>query len=54
MDAVEHARTSGAPAVEAYPHADKGDYMGSLEAYVDAGFGPVRSAGKRQVVRLSL
>ena len=48
--AVERARTRGASAVEAYPH-ERGDYMGTLRAFERRGFTPVRSAGKRVVVR---
>jgi ribosomal protein S18 acetylase RimI-like enzyme len=51
--AVAHAFARGAGAVEAYAHnANRGDYMGHVDLYQDAGFVPVRSASKRTVVRL--
>jgi len=50
--AVAHAFARGAAAVEAYPHAFKGDdYMGGLELYERAGFRKVRDANKRAIVR---
>ncbi len=53
--AVDHARTSGARALEAYPHATSGDdYMGTLSLYRRAGFRKVRDANKRVIVRLTL
>jgi GNAT superfamily N-acetyltransferase len=51
--ALEHAFARGATAVEAYPHAVKGDdYMGGLELYERAGFCKTRDANKRAIVRL--
>jgi GNAT superfamily N-acetyltransferase len=50
--AVEYAFEHGAAAVEAYPHVTKGDdYMGGLALYERAGFGKVRDANKRAIVR---
>ena len=51
--AVEHAARRGAAAVEAYPH-ERGDYMGTPDAFARMGFAPVRSAGKRTVMRYSV
>jgi GNAT superfamily N-acetyltransferase len=51
--AVDHARSRGASAVQAYP-GEQPDYKGRLEWFLDGGFAPVRTAGKRTVVRLSL
>jgi GNAT superfamily N-acetyltransferase len=51
--AVEHAFRRGARAVEAYPH-ERGDYMGSVEMFSNAGFEPVRPAGKRRIMRVAL
>jgi hypothetical protein len=48
--AVDHAFARGATAVEALPH-EKGDYMGSLELFAEAGFEPLRRTGKRTLVR---
>ena len=48
--AVEHALARGAAAIEAYPH-EQGDYMGARGAFERRGFAPVRSAGKRTVMR---
>jgi len=51
--AVEHAFARGASSVEAYPHAFRGDdYMGSVGLFDAAGFGKVRDANKRVIVRL--
>jgi GNAT superfamily N-acetyltransferase len=51
--AVQHAFARGASAVEAYPHATKGDdYMGGIALYERAGFARVRDANKRVVVRI--
>jgi GNAT superfamily N-acetyltransferase len=52
--AVAHAFARGAAAVEAYPHAAKGDdYMGGLELFERAGFARLRDANKRVIVRVS-
>jgi GNAT superfamily N-acetyltransferase len=52
--AVAHAFARGAVAVEAYPHAAKGDdYMGGLELFERAGFTRLRDANKRVIVRVS-
>ena len=48
--AVDHALRRGAAIVEAYPH-ESGDFMGSPEWFERLGFKPVRSAGKRTIVR---
>ncbi len=51
--AVEHAFARGASSVEAYPHlGDRGDYMGHVDLFADAGFVGVRDASKRAIVRL--
>lgn len=65
--AIEHARASGAAAVEGYPkrdlapHAQKGrraeelySFMGRPESFASRGFRPVREAGTRTVMRLDL
>jgi GNAT superfamily N-acetyltransferase len=50
--AVAHAAQAGAARVEAYAHTTAGDdYMGGLGFYLAHGFGVVREAGKRTVVR---
>jgi GNAT superfamily N-acetyltransferase len=50
--AVEHARTRGAAAVEAYAHRDKeSDYMGGRRLYLAHGFRPVRETTTRTIVR---
>jgi hypothetical protein len=42
-------------ALEAYPHTSKkDDYMGSLELFLERGFGVVRTTSKRAVVRRTL
>jgi GNAT superfamily N-acetyltransferase len=48
--AVRYAVERGATAVEAYP-GDPPDYKGRIDWFLDAGFVPVREAGKRTVVR---
>jgi GNAT superfamily N-acetyltransferase len=48
--AVERAFARGATAVEALPH-EKGDYMGWPKLFAEAGFEPLRVAGKRTLVR---
>jgi GNAT superfamily N-acetyltransferase len=48
--AVDHAFARGATAIEALPH-EKGDYMGWPELFAEAGFEPLRVAGKRALVR---
>jgi GNAT superfamily N-acetyltransferase len=48
--AVGHAFARGATAIEAFPH-ERGDYMGSLELFAEAGFEPLRVTGKRTLVR---
>jgi GNAT superfamily N-acetyltransferase len=50
--AVDHALARGATAIEAFPH-EKGDYMGSLELFAEAGFEPLRVTAKRTLVRRS-
>lgn len=50
--AVAHAFERGAKAVEVYPR-EGGDYMGRREGYERLGFGPVRTAGPRTVMRLT-
>ncbi len=51
--AVEHAFAQGASSVEAYPHvANSLDYMGHTALFSRAGFGHVREANKRAVVRI--
>jgi GNAT superfamily N-acetyltransferase len=53
--ALAHAKRKGARAVEAYPHAsDPRDYMGTVELFKQAGFKPVRNAGRRMIVHLPL
>ena len=50
--AVEHASRRGAESVEGYPHmTKKDDYMGSLDLFLEHGFGPVRETFKRAIVR---
>ena len=51
--AVEHARASGARRVLAYPN-ERTDYMGAAGWFAEAGFTPVRPAGKRVIVELEL
>lgn len=51
--AVEHARQRGASVIDAYP-SEPPDYKGRLQWYLDAGFTPLREAGKRTVVRLEV
>lgn len=51
--ALRHAEERGARIVEAYP-GDPPDYKGRLSWFLDAGFTPVREAGKRTVVRKEL
>lgn len=51
--AIDHARERGAAIIEAYP-GDPPDYKGHLDWYLSRGFEPVRTAGKRTVVRLTL
>ena len=51
--AVEHARASGARRVQAYPN-ERPDYMGASGWFAEAGFTPVRSAGKRTIVEREL
>jgi GNAT superfamily N-acetyltransferase len=52
--AVEHAFSSGARAVEAYPHKEKSDdYMGGVRLFRAHGFEQVRETSKRAVMRLS-
>lgn len=48
--AVDHAVARGATAIEAFP-GDPPDYKGRIEWFLDAGFAPIRQAGKRTVVR---
>lgn len=48
--AVDRAMTRGARAVEGYP-ADPPDYKGPLPTFIDYGFVPVRTVGKRTIVR---
>ena len=48
--AIEHALRRGASAIEAYP-SESGDYMGVKQRFEDLGFEPVRSAGKRTIMR---
>lgn len=50
--AIDHAFANGATAIEAYPH-ERGDYMGSPRLFAEAGFKPLRIAGKRTLVRRS-
>jgi GNAT superfamily N-acetyltransferase len=51
--AVEHAFARGATSVEAYPHkTEVTNYMGGVELFERAGFGPVRETGKRVIMRL--
>ena len=51
--AVAHAFGHGATSIEAYPHvSSRGDYMGHVDLYRDAGFVHLRDANKRVVVRL--
>jgi ribosomal protein S18 acetylase RimI-like enzyme len=53
--AVDYAFAHGATSVEAYPHvADPRDYMGYVDLYRRAGFERVRTANKREIVRLAL
>ena len=68
--AIAHAREHEAAALEVYPKAvmpewrahggngsrlaEMDDFMGRLPAYARSGFGKVRTAGKRQVMRLEL
>ena len=47
---IDHAVGRGATAVEAYPH-ERGDYMGAPRWFERLGFEPVRSAGKRTIMR---
>jgi GNAT superfamily N-acetyltransferase len=49
--AVEHAFARGAASLEAYP-GEPSHYMGLRESFERRGFRPVRSAGKRTVMRL--
>lgn len=51
--AVAHARDHGATAVEGFP-SEQGDYKGRLSTFLDQGFEPVRTVGKRTVVRHTL
>jgi GNAT superfamily N-acetyltransferase len=50
--ALDHAFRRGARALEAYP-GEPMDYMGVREVYERLGFRPLRTAGKRTVVRLA-
>lgn len=50
--ALDHARSCGARAVEAYPNV-RTDFMGSRKEFERRGFQPVRSAGTRIVMRVS-
>ncbi len=51
--AVEYAFAHGATSVEAYPHvSNPTDYMGHTELFHRAGFGHVRDANKRAIVRI--
>lgn len=57
--AVDHARSEGANAVEAYAADRLGgtsstDFMGVRDWFLDAGFRPVRRARSKTVVRLDL
>ncbi len=51
--ALVYARSEGASAVEAYPN-ERADYMGDRAAFERRGFRPVRNAGKRTVMRITL
>jgi GNAT superfamily N-acetyltransferase len=51
--ALNHARERAAYAVDAYPN-ERPDYMGNREDFEERGFRPVRDAGKRTVMRISL
>lgn len=48
--AVRYALDAGASAVEAFPR-EPTDYKGKLEWFLDYGFHPTRTVGKRTVVR---
>ncbi len=50
--AIEHARTAGAAALEAYPFVEGDDYMGDRNAYAARGFVAVREMGKRLTMRM--
>jgi GNAT superfamily N-acetyltransferase len=53
--AIEHARSGGASALEAYAHRfKKDDYMGHVDLFLGRGFEIVRETSKRAVVRRSL
>jgi len=56
--AVEHARTQGAAVVEGYPvrvgHMNIDAYTGYLPMFLEAGFEPVRDAGRRVFVRRTI
>ncbi|MDP3890591.1 GNAT family N-acetyltransferase [Nocardioides sp.] len=51
--AVAHARDHGATAVEGFPH-EQPDYKGKLSTFLSLGFAPVRTVGRRTVVRHTL
>lgn len=51
--AIDSAKDRGATAVEAYPK-EPPDHMGVEAWFSEAGFHPVRAAGKRRIVRLDL
>jgi ribosomal protein S18 acetylase RimI-like enzyme len=48
---IDRAFASGAREIEAYPHR-KGDHMGSVSLFSQAGFRPLREAGPRLIMRL--
>ncbi len=51
--AIDHAFSSGASSLEAYPHkTDRANYMGHVELFESSGFLPVRETSKRVVMRL--
>lgn len=48
--AVDHAHAHGATAVEGFP-SEEGDYKGKLSMFQALGFEPVRTVGRRTLVR---
>ncbi len=53
--AIEHARARGAAQIEAYGHgSDPSNYMGGRTLFRSHGFGSLREAPRRTVLRLDL